>query len=104
MRRELRNAVALMLALLAVSTLAPLAGAVFGFGAFLAGMLVYVALLVYIVLRENRISSRRTGVLLRDIRGEDTRKPSVLTNAIIVSALAVMIVVPRLIIYLFYGA
>ena len=101
MKRERKNALALLGALFGVSFATPfLAG--FVAGGYLLGMFTFAILLVYIALRENRISAVRYG-RLRDAPRTDVGKTPMFVNAIIIAFLVAMFVAPLLIMYFVYG-
>ena len=101
-KREIKNALALLGALFGVSFATPFLAGFFGMSGYLFGMFAFAILLVYIALREHRISAVRYG-RLRDAPRTDSGKTPALVNAIIIAFLVAMFVAPLLIMYFVYG-
>ena len=102
MKREIKNALALLGALFGVSFATPFLAMFAGMSGYLFGMFAFAILLVYIALRENRISAIRYG-RLRDVLRTDGGKTPMFVNVIIIAFLVAMFVAPLLIMYFVYG-
>ena len=102
MKREIKNALALLGALFGVSFAIPFLAMFLGMSGYLLGMFAFATLLVYIALREHRISAVRYG-RLRDAPRTDGGKTPPLVNAIIIAVLVAMFIAPLLIMYFVYG-
>ena len=102
MKRERKNALALLGALFGVSFATPFLAMFAGMSGYLLGMFAFATLLIYIALREHRISAVRYG-RLRDAPRTDDGKTPAFVNAIIIAVLVAMFVAPLLIMYFVYG-